>query len=251
MKKYIGILAAAMALATTSCNTDSDSDSSELVYTYQFELSSADFSPTGKWLYAEDTQIQNLGFEPFLQLSHKINNDNGLYWDGFLPVNGTETKDFTPDWSDHLWSSAAGCGAITSSNYMLAKWDPSEETLAVPTLPVLTLGNAVGGATRSFYVCNSNYVYHVMTSAEFNLQDSDYLRLIVKSVDTKGALNGVYTVTLAENGKVNKDWQMVTTDFELGSGIYFQMEASRNFGTGVGEIPPYFCLDNYSVFYKY
>lgn len=251
MNAYSKITACVVAaLALTSCNTGSDKEQ-ELSYTYQFELSSNDFSETGKWTYTDDTSVQNLSFPPFLRLSHRVIHDETLYWDGFVPVSGRETGDFAGDWDNHLWSSAAGGGALTSTNYLLAKWDPTESPVNVPELPVLAMGNAVMGATQSLYICNSNYVYHVMTSPEFNLQPTDYLNLIVKSVDENGNINAINTIELAKDGKVLKDWHMVTFEQVFGGGLYIQMEASREFGTGVGQIPPYFCLDNYSVFYKY
>ena len=66
MNAYSKITACIVAaLALTSCNTGSDKEQ-ELSYTYQFELSSNDFSETGKWTYTDDTSVQNLSFPPFL-----------------------------------------------------------------------------------------------------------------------------------------------------------------------------------------
>lgn len=253
MKKYLVIpTVAIMALGSTSCNNEPEGNH-ELSYTYNFELSSGEFTDTGMWIYTDDSNVQNLAFEPFLQLAHSciLDADGIVQWNGFVPVAGNETGDFGADWSKHLWSSCAGGGAQMTADYLLAKWDHTESTTTVPKLPSLAMGNGVNGATQSMYISNSNYVYHVMTSPEFNLQDADYLRLVIRSVDEKGKVSDTQTYTLAENGVVKKTWELVQINAPFGGGLYIQMEASRNFGGGTGQIPPYFCIDNYSVFYKY
>lgn len=253
MKKNLIIPALAiLTMAATSCNNEPEGNH-ELSYTYNFELSSGEFNDNGMWIYTDDSNVQNLAFEPFLQLAHSCNlNAEGIIeWNGFVPVAGTETADFGTDWSKHLWSSSAGGGAQMTADYLLAKWDFNESTTTVPKLPSLAMGNVVNGATQSMYISNSNYVYHIMTAPEFDLKDTDYLRLVIRSVDEKGKVIDTQTYSLAENGVVKKTWELVQVNAPFGGGLYIQMESTRTFGDGVGQIPPYFCLDNYSVFYKY
>lgn len=250
--KYMAILAAFTAL--TACSTtDSDGDQ-ELSYTYTFETSAEDFNESGRWKNTTNPDAQNLTMAPALSISHSVTQVSGdtYDWDGFVPAAGKETANFAGDWENHLWSSAAGPGAAQSANFLLAKWNPSESVSSMPKTPSLALGNGVPGRVTNLFINNSNYVYHTVTAAEFALTDADYLRVIMHAVDNAGKpLNVTQTIDLVKDGKVVKEWTPVSCTVPLGGGCYFQMEASRPFGTGAGQFPPYFCIDNYSVFYKY
>ncbi|MCI5978153.1 MAG: DUF4465 domain-containing protein [Bacteroidales bacterium] len=249
--KYLALLAAVTAL--TACSTDSDGDQ-ELSYTYTFETSGEDFDANGRWKNTTNLDAQNLSMSPGLNISHKVtqNADGQLEWDGFVPAAGTETGDFAGDWANHLWSSASGNGVGGSADFLLAKWNYMESVTSMPETPSLALGNAASGRVTAFFINNTNYVYHVVSAPEFALTDADYLRVIMHAVDNAGRpLSVTQTIDLVKDGKVTKDWTSVTCSIPMGGGCYFQMEASRPFGTGVGQFPPYFCIDNYAVFYKY
>ena len=241
------------ALTISGCtDNNGNGEDTELTYNYTFETQD-EFTKQGYWVETFNPDVKTIGYYPFLVLTHSAQNNGGIkYWDGFTPVRASDNADHAGDWADYVWGSAAGGGYARSQNYVLGKWNDAESYDAVPKNPVCGIYNQVAATPLNITICNSSYVYHTMMSEEFALTSSDYLRLVIKGVDSKGEVTGTVVHTLAENGVVKNQWEQISLSV-LGkiNMMYIQIESNRQFGETPGCIPPYFCIDNLQIYYLY
>lgn len=252
MKNLLTLKCALAALLATSLWSCSEDEPINYV-TLNVANAEVTYDQQGHWTDCYNTSLGDITIDKF-SFSHSATDWGGgmMSWTGFSPSRSTDKTDYTAQgsWLSHQWSSITGTG-VAGSSYMVAFWNVSETTTAIPETPALRISynNGTQFAPQSVCITNSSYGYYSMKNGSaYNhaFTASDWCKVTVIGVKDNTETARV-EASLAEGTAILDSWKVIDLR-SLGQvdAIYFQMSSSDSGQWGMNNAA-YFCLDRLTI----